>query len=159
MAMAAALVVTGCGGRKSQVMPEEAVEFSTYRHIGIPAFIDKSGKGQAIADAIDAALQQEMYEPVDEKALAQVLAKYKPDREIGYGIEALLAIRAQSGADVLLLGRMAPNWAAASITMVETSTGAPILHAILRPRGRKKKVFSTPEEIAQEFSRIFAKLR
>ena len=159
MALAAVLVVTGCGGRKSQVMPEEAVDFAGYRHIGVSAFVDRRGKGQAVADALDAVLQQEMYEPVDEKALAQVLAKYKPDRDVGYGIEALLAIRAQSGADALLLGRMAPNWSAASVTMVETSTGAPILHAILRPRGWRKKTFATPEEVAQEFARIYAKLR
>ncbi len=159
MALAAVLVLTGCGGRKSQVMPEEAVNFASYRRIGILAFADKNGKGQTVADAIDSVLQQEMYEPVDQKALAQVLTKFKPDRDIGYSIEALEAIRAQSGADSLILGRMAPDWSAASVTMAETTTGAPILRAILRPHGRKKKTFATPAEVAQEFARIFAKLR
>jgi len=154
-----AFVGTGCGGLKSQVLPEEAVIFASYHHIGVTAFVDKKGMGQAIADAIDTILQQEMYEPVDQKALTQILAKYKPDRTLGYGIEALEMIRSQTGADSLLLGRMAPDWGAASVTMLETSTGAPILHAVLRPHGRKKKAFANPEEVAQEFSRIFAKLR
>jgi hypothetical protein len=57
------------------------------------------------------------------------------------------------------MGRMAPDWSAASITMVETNTGAPVLHVILRPRGRGKKAFATPQEVAQEFARVFAKLR
>jgi hypothetical protein len=157
--LVALLALIGCGGRKSQVMPEEAVDFRSYRHIGVSAFLDKSGKGQAVADAIDAALQQAMYEPVDQKLLAQLLEKYKPDREVGYGIEALEAIRAKSGADALLLGRMAPDWSAASVTMVETDTGASVLHAVLRPRGRKKKAFATPEEVAQEFLRVYTKLR
>jgi hypothetical protein len=159
LALAALLLAAGCGGRKSQVMPEEAIDFSSYHHIGVAAFSDRNGKGQAVADAIDALLQQEMYEPVDEKALAQVLAKYKFDRELGYGLEALLSIRSQSGADVLLIGHMAPDWSAASVTMMETSNGAPVLRMVLRPRGRKKKTFATPEEVAQEFARVYAKLR
>jgi len=157
--LAALFALTACGGPKSEVRPEEAVNFGSYRRIGVTAFVDRSGKGQAIADAIDAIFQREMYEPIDQKALALVLAKYKPDRELGYGIEALEMIRSQSGADALILGRMAPDWSAASVTMAETSTGAPILHALLRPHGRKKKAFATPEEVAQEFDRVFAKLR
>jgi hypothetical protein len=159
MALAAMLALCGCGGRQSLIRPEDAVDFTSYHHIGVSAFTDGGGRGQAVADAIDAVLQQEMYEPVDEKALARVLAKFKPDRATGYGIEALEMIRAQSGADALVTGRMARDWSAASVTMLETSTGAPILHALLRPRGRKNKVFATPEEVAQEFARVFAKLR
>ena len=52
MALAAVLVLTGCGGRKSQVMPEEAVNFASYRRIGILAFADKNGKGQTVGGIV-----------------------------------------------------------------------------------------------------------
>ena len=156
---AAMLLAAGCGGPKSQVLPEEAVNFRAYRHVGIPPFVDKKGKGAEIAAAFDAEMGGGLYEPMDQKAFAQVLAKYKPDRDLGYGIEALEFIRQQTGADSLILGRAMPDWSAVSITMVELDTGATILHAILRPRGRGKKAFAAPEEIAKEFSRVYRTLR
>jgi hypothetical protein len=156
---AAALALSGCaGGRESQVRVDGNVDVASYRRIGVAVFTDRTGKGRAVADAIAAALQREMFEPVDEKALAQLLARYKPDPDTGFGIEALEVIRSQSGADALLMGRMAADWSAASVNMIETNTGAPVLRGILRPRG-KRKAFATPEEVAQEFSRVFAKLR
>ena len=157
--LAAALALTGCSGVKSQVLPEEAVNFDSYHHVGVLAFTDKKGKGKAVADAINAVFQGSMDDPVDTKALEKILANHKPDRDVGYGIEVLEAIRAQTGADAIIMGRVAPDWSAVSVTMVETTTGAPILHAILRPRDRHKKVFATPEDVAKEFALVYAKLR
>ena len=157
---ATALALSGCAGRReSQVRVDGTVDVASYHRIGVAAFSDRTGQGRAVADAIEAALVREMFEPVDEKVLAQVLAKYKPDPDTGFGIEALEMLRSQSGADALIMGRMASDWSAASVNMIETNTGAPVLHAILRPRGKNKEVFATPEEVSQEFARVFAKLR
>jgi hypothetical protein len=159
LALAAASGVAGCGGPKSQVLPEDAVDFRTYRRIGVRAFADKSGRGKEIAAAFDARLQQAMYDPVDQKALAVILTQYTPDRDLGYGIEALEVIHTKTGADALITGRMAPDWSSAMVMMSELSAGSPILRALLRPRGRHKKVFTTPDEVAEEFMRVYRDLR
>ena len=148
-----AAVLLGCGHSGTQVRREEGVNFSHYRRIGVPSFNDRRGQGQAIAEGIENTLQQLMYEPVDRKALEQLLLKYKPDQEFGLGIEAMESIRNQTHADALVLGRMAPDWSAAAITMVETSTGDPILHAVLKPKG-KKKSFAGPDEVVKETLRV-----
>ena len=157
LTLACALVLVGCGP-KTQIIPDDAVSFQSYHHIGIPAFIDTTGRGQQIADALDARFQQTYYEPVDQKALAQVLAQYKPDRDLGFGIEALEVIRKKTGVDALIHGRMLPDWSAAVVTMVETTTSSTIMHGVLRPRGRRKKRFATPDEVADEFIRAYKKL-
>jgi hypothetical protein len=153
----AVLALAACGPR-TEMAPGEAVSFATYHHIGIPAFTDSTGRGQEIADALDARFQQGLYESVDQKALAEVLKQYKADRDMGFGVEALEAIRHQTGVDALLLGRIVPDWSAAVVTMVEMSTGGVILRSIVRPRGRNKK-FNTPKEVADEFIRAYKNLR
>ncbi|HVE12369.1 MAG TPA: hypothetical protein VNI01_03150, partial [Elusimicrobiota bacterium] len=85
LASAFFLLLSACGP-KTQVMTEDAVQFQTYHRLGVRAFLDKTGRGQAIADALDSKLQKAFYEPVDEKLLAKLLEQYKPDRENGFSV-------------------------------------------------------------------------
>ncbi len=157
--LAAAVLGLAACGPKSEVRPEEAVDFGAYRHFGVAPFVDPKGRGQELTDAMVAALAQATAEPVDQKALAKILSQYKPDREVGYRAEELETLRSQTGADALIVGRMAPDWSSALVTVVELESGASILHARLRPNKRGEKAFGTPEELAQEFLRVYRKLR
>ena len=150
------LALAGCAP-KSEFRPEEAVNFAGYRRFGVSPFLDPGGRGQAVTDAFAAALQQTLDDPVDQKALARILAQYKPDRDVGYRAEELETLRAQTGADALIVGRMGPGWSSAAITVIELDTGGPILHALLRPR--KGKAFASADDVAREFLRVYSKLR
>jgi hypothetical protein len=147
----------GCSGPKSKVL-QDAGEFPRHRCVGVAPFADPRGNGQAIADALEAGLQQLMYEPVDQKALAQVLATNMPDRSSNLGIESLERIHAKAPVDAIIFGRMAPDWSMALITVNETEIGSPILQVVLRPRRRKKKAFSDAADVAKEAIRVLTTL-
>lgn len=152
------LLASAACGPRTKVLPEEAVVYSRYHRIGPAPFVDPRGKGKEIADAIEAAFQSELlYDPIDVKALAEVLDKNKPDKELGLGLEAIEAVRRLTSADAIVFGRMTKDWSGASITLVETDMGDPILHAVLRPR--RGKAFQSPDEIARELTRVLRKLR
>lgn len=155
---AAGLFLAACAP-KSIVQPEEAVDFGAYRHFGVAPFSDPKGRGVAIAEAFGSRLAQATLEPVDQKTLAKVLARYKPDRDVGYRAEELETIRSQTGADALILGKTDEDWASVLITVIELDSGAPILHARLLPHHRGEKAFTSPEEMADEFARVYSKLR
>jgi hypothetical protein len=148
----------GCSsGPRSKIL-QDAGEFPRHRCVGVAPFADPRGKGQDIADAIEAGLQQLMYEPVDQKALAQVLVANMPDRSSNLGIESLERIKAKAPVDAIIFGRVSPDWGMALITVNETEIGGPILQAVLRPRNRRKKAFSSPDEIAREALRVLTAL-
>ncbi|MFI5361948.1 MAG: hypothetical protein ACHQ49_08270 [Elusimicrobiota bacterium] len=157
IALLSAFAVLGCAGPKSQVL-QDAGEFPSHRCVGVAPFVDPRGRGQAVADAIEAALQQRMFEPVDQKALADVLVANMPDRTSRLGLEALEKIRAKSPVDAILFGRLTPDWSAAMITVNETETGVPILQAVLLPRDRKA-AFSDADDVAREAVRVLTSLR
>ena len=147
----------GCAGPKSKVI-EDAGEFPHHRCIGVAPFVDPRGRGQVVADAIEAGLQQLMFEPVDQKALAQALAGI-PDRGPNLGLESLEKIHSKTPADAIIFGRLSPDWSTALITVTETEMGAPILQAVLRPRDSRKKAFTGPDEIAKEALRLLMSVR
>jgi hypothetical protein len=148
----------GCSsGPRSKIL-QDAGEFPRHHSVGVAPFADPRGKGQAIADAIEAGLQQLMYEPVDQKALAQVLVANMPDRSSNLGIESLERIKAKAPVDAIIFGRMSPDWSMALITVNETEIGGPILQAVLRPRNRRKKAFTDADEIAREALRVLTAL-
>ncbi|MFI5348144.1 MAG: hypothetical protein ACHQ2Z_01250 [Elusimicrobiota bacterium] len=155
LALAAML---GCAGPQSKVL-EDAGEFPHHRCVGVAPFVDPRGHGEAVADAIEAGLQQLMYEPVDQKALAQLLAANKPGRGSTLGIEELERIRAKSPVDAIIFGRLSPDWSTAMITVTETEMGGPILQAVLRPRDPKKKAFADADDVAKEALRILTSIR
>lgn len=148
----------GCAGSKSRVI-EDAGEFPNHHCVGVAPFIDSRGHGRAIADAIEARLQQLMYEPVDQNALAQVLAANMPDHSSGLGLESLEKIHSKVPVDAIIFGRIAPNWSMAIITVNETEMGSPILQAVLRPHNRRKKAFTDADDVAREAVRVLASLR
>ena len=150
-------VLLGCAGPKSKVL-EDSGEFRSRRCIGVAPFIDSRGHGQAVADAIEAGLQQLMYEPVDQKALAQVLAASMPDRGSGLGLESLEKIHSKAPVDAIIFGRIAPDWSMVTLTVNETEMGGPILQAVLRPRDRKQNAFKDPADIAREALRVLMSL-
>lgn len=152
----AAAAFLGCSGPKSKVL-QDAGEFRGHRCVGVAPFSDPRGQGQAIADAIEAGLQQQMYEPVDEKALAKVLAANKADGG-SLGLEALESIHAKAPVDAIVFGRVAPDWSKALITVDETEMGEPILAGVLLPRA-PEKTFSGPDDVAKEALRVLAAAR
>ena len=156
LALAAVAALAACAPR-SQVLPEEAVEFHSFRHIGASPFTDNTRRGPDVAVAIEAALEKAGYDPVDHKELVAVLDQHKPDKQFGLGIEALEYLRSKAGADAVVFGRMAPDWSFAAVTLVEIEAGNPVLRAVLRPR--KGKTFAGPDEVAAEFVRVFVKLK
>jgi hypothetical protein len=147
----------GCAGADRSRVLEDAGEFPRHRSVGVAPFVDPRGKGQAVADAIEAGLQQLMYEPVDQKALASVLAETKPDRGSALGIEALEKIKAKVPVDAIIFGRISPDWGTVLITVDEMEMGGPILQAVLRPR-HHGKTFADPDEIAKEAVRLLTSL-
>jgi hypothetical protein len=157
LAFATLAVLLGCSGPQSKVL-QDAGEFPRHRCIGVAPFVDPRGHGQEIADAIEAGLQQLMYEPVDQKALAQVLATSMPDRSSNLGIESLERIHAKTPVDAIIFGRMAPDWSMALLTVNETEIGGPILQVALRPRHRKKKSFTDADDVAKEAVRILTSI-
>jgi hypothetical protein len=150
--------LAGCSGSRSRVI-DDTGEFPRHRCIGVAPFVDSRGQGQAVADLIEGGLQQLMYEPVDEKALAKVLADNAPERGVGLGIEALEKIHAKVPADAIVFGRIAPDWSFVQVTVTETEMGGPIAQLLLRPRGRHRKAFADPAEIAREALRVLTSLR
>ncbi|HEX4048089.1 MAG TPA: hypothetical protein VH309_09665 [Elusimicrobiota bacterium] len=158
LAFLSVAALLGCGGPKSRVI-QDSGEFRGHRCVGVAPFVDSRGQGQAIADAIEDGLQRLMYEPVDEKALAQVLAANMPDRSSTLGIEALENIHAKAPVDAIVFGRVAPDWSRAVITVNETEMGEPILSAVLLPRGPKKTAFTGPDDVAKEALRVLTSAR
>ncbi len=148
----------GCAGARSRVI-DDIGEFPSHRCVGVAPFFDPRGQGQAIADLIEAGLQQMMYEPIDQKALAKVLAAYPPDHGTSLGIEALEQLHAKVPADAVIFGRVAPDMSLVQLTVTETEMGGPIVQAVLRPRDPKKKAFTDSAEIAREALRVLASLR
>ena len=146
--------VMGCAHPGTRVQREELVDFAKFRAIGVPSFKDPKGQGERIAQSINDALQKRMYDPVDGKALEKILAQYKLDKDSGFGLEAMETIRRQTSADAVVLGRMAPDWSEAYLVMFETDSGDPVLRAVLKPRGKKKTVFASPDEVAEETLRV-----
>jgi hypothetical protein len=151
-------VLLGCGGSNKSRILSDAGEFPRHRAVGVAPFLDPRGKGQEVADAIEAGLQQLMYEPVDQKALAAALASNMPDRNSHLGIESLEYIKGKVPVDAIIFGRIAPDWSTVLITVDETDMGGPILQAVLRPR-RRRKTFDGPDEIAKEAVRLLTSLR
>lgn len=156
LVLAVVSLLAACAPR-SRVLPEEAVDFRAFRHVGAAPFTDNTKRGPQIAAAIEAALERIGYDPVDHKELVAILEQYKPDKQFGLGIEALEYLRGKAGADAVVFGRMSSDWSFAAITLVEIEAGNPVLHAVLRPR--RGKVFATPEDVAAEFVRVFVKLK
>ena len=149
--------LAGCAGPRSKVLVD-AGEFSGHRCVGVAPFVDSRGQGQVIADAIEAGLQQLMYEPVDQKALADILVENKPDRSSTLSLESVEKIRSKVPVDAIIFGRIGPDWSTALITVDETETGSPILQAVLRPRDREKKAFTDANDVAKEALRLLTSL-
>jgi hypothetical protein len=145
--------LTGCASAPKSRILQDAGEFPHHRNVGVAPFADPRGKGKAVADAIEDGLQLAMYEPVDEKALQDVLARNMPDRGSQIGLEALEKIKAKVPVDAIIFGRIAPDWSLVLVTVNETEMGAPILQLALRPASGKKS-FSDPAEIAKETLRV-----
>jgi hypothetical protein len=158
LALAVLAFALGCAGGGSKVV-EDAGEFRGHRRIGVAPFVDSRGQGEAVADAIAAGLREMRYEPVDQKALAQVLRSRMPNASFILGIEALERIQEKVPVDAIIFGRIAPDWSSALMTVNETEMGDPILQIVLKPRDRKRAAFADAGELAKEALRVLASLR
>ncbi|MHB2026523.1 MAG: hypothetical protein ACYCPQ_07785 [Elusimicrobiota bacterium] len=153
-----AAALSGCAHSGAVVQAEDGLSLAQYQGIGVAPFNDPRGHGAAIAADIETGLERLMYAPVDPAVLAQILSKHRLDRRSGLSLEVLENIRDKTSADAIIMGRMAPDWSAASIVMVETAMGDQVLHAILKPAGRNEKAFSSPDEVSQAALKVLAGL-
>ena len=154
--LAAALL--GCSHPGTRVAHDTRVDFSRYRHIGVAPVTDPRGRGALIAEGVDAGLRRLGRGVSDGKALEAVLKQYKPDQDFGFGLEALESVRTRTSAEALVFISLAPDWSAAAVTLLDIELGDQVLSAVLRPVGKKAKVFSDPGEVVQEALRVLAAL-
>lgn len=148
----------GCSHSATKILPEEGEYFSDYHQIGIPAFADSHGQGNAIADSLAQGLQSLTgNEPVNRAALEQALAKYKVRSQSDLGVETLEQIHAQAPVDAIIFGKMAPDWSAAKVIMMDARMGVPVFQILAKP-SKRAKVFSSPQDISQEILHAISKL-
>ena len=154
--LAAALL--GCSHPGTRVSHDPRADFARYRHIGVAPVTDPRGRGALIAEGVDAGLRRLGRGVSDGKALEAVLKQYKPDQDFGWGLEALESIKTRTSAEALVFISLAPDWSAASVTLLDIELGDQVLSAVLRPVGKKAKVFADPGEVVQETMRVIAAL-
>ena len=153
-----AIALLGCAHSGTKYEAADGVDFSGFHRIGVPSFSDSTGRGAALADALSKGLLGQLNnETVNRQKLEQVLARYKVETQNGLGVEALEEIHNQTAVDAIIFGRMAPNWSAVRLSMVETETGTPVLTAVVKPADNKK-TFTDPDEVAKAILRMFARL-
>ena len=157
LVLAAALL--GCGAPKgTHVERAEGASLAGLRRLGVLPFADPRGKGREIAKAITGGLAPLLYEPADGALVEKTLNAHKSDNESGLGLESLELLRHEAGADAIVMGRMLPDWSAATISIYETELGDPVLRGLLKPSGRHK-TFETPAEVAAEVLKVLADRR
>lgn len=160
LALALALLPLACASpRGTRVERIEGESMRGIRRLGVLPFQDPSGKGVQIADAIEAGLRPLLYETARREPIARELSEHKPDQDFGLSLEAYEMIRQQTGADGLLVGRMLPDWSAGTCVVYETELGDPVIRVLLKPRGKGRKRFETPDEVAAEVLRVLADRR
>lgn len=156
--LALAAVLAACAHRGTSVERESDVDLSRYHRVGVPPFTDRKGQGASIAGKVYDGLQGLGYGPVDQKALEKILADNKPEKEFGLTLEALELIRIKASADAVVFGTMAPDWSAASVTLVEAELGDPVLHAVVRPGKPGQKRFADADDVARETLAVFSQI-
>ena len=154
--LAAALL--GCSHPGTRVGHDTRVDFSRYRHIGVAAVADPRGQGPRIAEGIDGGLRRLGRGVSDSRVLEAILKQHKPDQDFGLGLEALESVRTRTSAEALVFISLAPDWSAASVTLLDTELGEQVLSAVLRPGGKKAKAFADPGEVVHEALRVIAAL-
>jgi hypothetical protein len=148
----------GCSQPGTRVSHDTRVDFSRYRHIGVAPVTDPRGRGALIAEGVDAGLRRLGRGVSDGKALEAILRQNKPDHDFGWGLEALESVRTRTSAEALVFISLAPDWSAASVTLLDTELGEQVLSAVLRPGGKKAKAFADPQEVVQEALRVITAL-
>ena len=145
----------GCAHSGTRVESAQGFDFARYQHIGVTAFTDRRGEGTRIAEGVDSGLRRIGRGGADMKAIAEIVKGNRPDPDFGWGIEALETIRSKASADVILFGSMAPDWKAATVTMIDTETGQQVLRAWVKPAGKRHRAFLGADEVVQETLRVF----
>ncbi|MCX5795407.1 MAG: hypothetical protein NTY77_07940 [Elusimicrobia bacterium] len=153
-----AAVCLGCAHPGTRVEHDTGFDFSRYRRVGVAPFIDGRGQGRSITEGIAGGLKRIGHGGADLKAVADIIREYKPDRDFGMTIEALELLRGKASADAIIMGRMNPDWSAASISLVDTETGDSVLTAALKPADRKQKAFTSADEVVTETLRVLTVL-
>jgi hypothetical protein len=154
----AAAVLAGCAHAGSRVQLAEGADFARLRRIGVMPFQGVGDKGAVVAKDIEEGLKGAGYEIVDEKLLERAMAGHRMDSDFGYGLEAAADVRIQTGADAVLVGRVARDWSAAFIIMMETEMGDKVLSGVVKPEKKGEKVFKGPDELARTITGIFARI-
>jgi hypothetical protein len=147
-----------CAHPGTRVQTSPSADFSHYQHIGVAPFTDHRGKGRLITEGIDGGLRLMLHGGADQKMVAEILKKQQPDPDFGFAIEALESLRTKAAADAVVNGAVARDWSSASLNMIDTETGESVLKALLKPKDRKQKAFTSPQEIVEEALRVFAAL-
>ena len=158
LSLAAAAILAGCAHAGSRVQLAEGSDFARIHRIGVMPFQGVGDKGAVVARDIEAGLKGLGYDIVDEKLLERAMAGHKMDTDFGYGLETAADVRIQTGAEGVLVGRVARNWSAASIILMDTDMGDKVLSGIVKPERKDEKKFKGPDELARTITGIFANL-
>lgn len=143
-ALLCAAAVAGCAGSRSDVHREDGYSLAYFRKTAVPAFIDPSGRGAEVAQALRARLIASGQGVADPAAVDPIL-KQTPGETLG--LETLERLKFQAGVDSLVLGRMAPDWSSASVLFYETDMGDSLLRAVVRPE-KGRKAFESADDAA-----------
>ncbi len=154
----AAVCLMGCAHSGSSIKLSEGADLARIHRIGVMPFPVPGGKGAALRKDLEDALRGLGYDVVDDAKLDRAMAGHRLDSEFGYGLEAAADVRIQTGADGVLVGRVARNWSAAFIILMETDMGDKVFSGVVRPEMKGQKAFKGPDELARTIAGIFARL-
>lgn len=149
--LAAALPLSGCGSR-SQVKSEDGATLSAFHTVAVLPFADEKAQGKIIAEELAGQLRRLGHQIVDANAVAAILAGRKMDENGALGLETLESLRAKTGAEAFIAGRVLPDWSAVTATVIETELGDPVIRAVVRPRDRGRKAFQSRDELIEQLT-------
>ncbi len=150
IAVLAVLALAGCSRPTADVRKENGYNLAYYRKVAVPSFIDRKGQGAAVAGSLRARLEALPQGVCDPKAVQAVLGEAAKADSGRLGLEQLERLRAEAGADAIVLGSMAPDWSSATVFVYETDLGDQMLRAVVHPADKTHKAFATPDEAAGE---------
>lgn len=153
LALVPLLALAACAPR-SRVALTPGMDVARYRHFGVLPFTDPSGRGGQVADALSRALVAQGVNAVDQGQLQAVFKQLKVERsQSGLDLHTLYEIRRLTFAEALVFGALDSGWKEASVIVIETQGGEPVLNARLKARyGR----FEGVEEVVAMVLKAFA---
>lgn len=151
--LAAGLALAACAPR-SQIGVHPGMDIGRYRRFGILPLTDPAGRGEKIADLVARGLVAGGVDAVDGRQLEAVFKSLKLDRsQSGLDMHSVAEIRRLTFAEALVFGALDSRGQEASVIVIETELGEPVLNARLKAKNGR---FQSAEEIAAAVLTIFS---